>query len=160
MSKSSSDPPRSEGPSNKPAGAGHASLRHQPQLVLIVDDDPNIRESLAEVLRLENFAVRLACDGRDAVRQFLDGPPDLILLDINMPDISGWQAFQIMAEMYPFVPVIVITARPGQALRASELGIDSLLEKPLHIPTLLLTMRRLLARPATGCIAKEGESIP
>ncbi|HEU0009672.1 MAG TPA: response regulator [Verrucomicrobiae bacterium] len=156
MSKPSSDPPRSEGPSGKPAGAGHASLRHQPQLVLVVDDDPNIRESLAEVLRLENFAVRLACDGRDAVRQFLDGPPDLILLDINMPDISGWQAFQIMAEMYPFVPVIVITARPGQARRAGELGVGSLLEKPLHIPTLLQTMRRLLARPATGCFAKGG----
>ena len=146
--------PLPEAPSSKPAGAGHASLRHQPQLVLVVDDDPNIRESLGEVLRLENFAVRLACDGRDAVRQFLDGPPDLILLDLNMPDISGWQAFQIMAEMYPFVPVIAITARPGQARRAGELGIDSLLEKPLHIPTLLEIMRRLLARPTTSYVVK------
>ena len=146
--------PFPEAPTSKPAGAGHASLRHQPHLVLVVDDDPNIRESLGEVLRMENFAVRLACDGRDAVRQFLDGPPDLILLDLNMPDISGWQAFQIMAEMYPFVPVIAITARPGQARRAGELGIDSLLEKPLHIPTLLEIMRRLLARPTTSYVVK------
>lgn len=135
-------------------GHGHASLRHSPALILVVDDDANIRESLAEVLRLENFTVRLACDGREAVRQFLNGPPDLILLDLNMPDINGWQTFQIMAEMYPFVPVIVITARPGQARRAAELGINSLLEKPLHIPTLLDTMRRLLARPDTAHFAQ------
>lgn len=139
---------------DKQSHAGHASLRHSPAHILVVDDDASIRESLAEVLRLENFAVRLACDGREAVRQFLDGPPDLILLDINMPDINGWQAFQIMAEMYPFVPVIIITARPGQARRAADLGIDMLLEKPLHIPTLLDQMRRLLARPDTAHFAK------
>ena len=106
------------------AGAGHAGLRHSPELILVADDDLHLRESLGEVLRQENYAVRLACDGRDTVRQFLDGPPDLILLDVNMPDIDGWRAFQIIAQLYPFVPVIVITARPGQTRRAAELGID------------------------------------
>lgn len=128
-------------------GAGHASLRHSPALILVVDDDANIRESIGEILQEENFAVRLACDGHDALRQFLNGPPDLILLDINMPDISGWQAYQVMAELYPFVPVIVITARPGQAQRAAELGINVLLEKPLEIPVLLRTIRDVLAQP-------------
>ena len=135
-------------------GQGHASLRHSPPLILVVDDDTNIRQSLAGVLELEHFAVRLASDGREAVRQFLDGPPDLILLDLNMPDIDGWQAFQIIAEMYPFVPVIIITARAGQTRRAAELGIDMLLEKPIHIPTLLDTIRRLLARPDTAHLAR------
>ena len=135
-------------------GQGYASLRHSPELIMVVDDDANVRESLAEVLRLEKFAVRLACDGREAVRQFLDGPPDLILLDINMPDINGWQAFQIMAELYPFVPVIVITARPHQARRAAELGIAVLLQKPLDIPMLLDAIRRLLARPNTAHFAR------
>ncbi len=88
------------------------------------------------------------------MRQFLDSPPDLILLNINIPDINGWQAFQIMGELYPFVPVIIITARPGQSRRAAELGIDMLLEKPLHIPTLLDHIRRLLARPDTAHLAK------
>ena len=136
------------------AGQGSAGLRHSPPLILVVDDDANIRQSLAEVLQLEHFTVRLAGDGREAVRQFLEGPPDLMLLDLNMPDINGWQAFQIMAEMYPFVPVIVITARPGQTRRAAEAGIDMLLEKPLHIPTLLENIRRLLARPDTAHFAK------
>ena len=131
-------------------GAGPASLRHSPELILVVDDDVNIRESLGEILQEENFAVRLACDGHDALRQFLNGPPDLILLDINMPDITGWQAFQVMAELYPFVPVIVITARPGQAQRAAELGISILMEKPLEIPLLLQTIREVLARPESA----------
>gem|GEM_PF-3240169 len=131
-------------------GQGHASRRHSPELILIVDDDPNVRQSLGEALELENFAVRLAGDGCEAVRRFLEGPPDLILLDINMPDINGWQTFQIMSQIYPFVPVIIITARPGQARRAAELGIEVLLEKPLHIPTLLQTVRRILAQPDTA----------
>lgn len=135
-------------------GQGHASLRHSPELILIVDDDPTVRHSLGEALQLENFAVRLAGDGCEAVRQFLEGPPDLILLDINMPDINGWQTFQIMSQIYPFVPVIVITASPGQSRRAAELGIDTLLEKPLHIPALLETMRRILARPETAHFGK------
>jgi DNA-binding response OmpR family regulator len=59
-----------------------------------------------------------------------------------------------MNEMYPFVPVIVITARPGQIRRAAELGVDLLLEKPLHIPTLLESIHRLLERPDTAHFTK------
>ncbi len=149
MSASIPQPPNST--SNdaaiNPALVGSASVRHSPELILVVDDDANVRESLTEVLKQEGFSVHSACDGREAVRQFLQGPPDLILLDINMPDLNGWQAFQIMVEMYPFVAVIVITARPGQGLRAAELGIDTLMEKPLDIPTLLSTIRRLISQP-------------
>ena len=133
---------------------GHASLHHSPKLILVVDDDATVRHSLALVLQLEHFAVRLANDGREAVRQFLEGPPDLILLDLNMPDIDGWQAFQIMTKLYPFVPVIIITARSGQAQRAAQAGIDVVLEKPLHIPALLENIRRLLARPEPAHLAK------
>lgn len=129
---------------------GHASRHHSPELILVVDDDQNIRDSLAEVLRAENYAVRLADDGNEAVRQFLQGPPDLILLDLNMPNLNGWEAFQIMAELYPYMPVIVITARPGQAVRAAQAGIDMLLEKPLDIPSLLEAIRKLLAQPDTA----------
>lgn len=125
----------------------HAGLHHSPPVILVVDDDANVRESLGHVLTEENYAVKFACDGRDAVHQFLDGPPDLILLDVNMPDINGWQAFQIMAQIYPFVPVIIITARPHQARRAAELGIHAFMEKPLDIRVLLQKVRELLAHP-------------
>jgi CheY-like chemotaxis protein len=122
--------------------------------ILIVDDEVNIRESLATVLQEENYAVRLAENGRVAVREFLDGSPDLILLDLNMPDTDGWKAFDIIARLAPDVPVIVITARPGQARRAAEAGIDMLLEKPLDIPVLLETIRTLLASPEKANIAR------
>ena len=136
-----------ETPEAKHQVAGHASRHHSPKLILIVDDDQNIRDSLAEVLRAENYAVRLADDGDEAVRQFLQGPPDLILLDLNMPNLSGWKAFQIMVQLYPYLPVIVITARPDQATRAARAGIDLLMEKPLDIPSLLEAIRKLLAQP-------------
>ena len=126
----------------------------EPKTILIVDDDAAVRESLAAVLRSEKFDVWLAENGRLAVRQFLDGPPDLILLDLNMPDTDGWQAFEIMARLAPHVPVIVITARPYQARRAAEAGIDMLLEKPLEIPVLLETIRNLLAAPEESHFAK------
>jgi CheY-like chemotaxis protein len=69
------------------------------------------------------------------------------LLDLNMPDVDGWKAFEVMARLAPSVPVIVITARPNQARRAAEAGVDMLLEKPLDIPMLLETVRNLLAAP-------------
>jgi DNA-binding response OmpR family regulator len=122
--------------------------------ILIADDDPAIRHALGAVMQSENYDVRLAEDGRMAVRQFFEGPPDLILLDLNMPDTDGWQAFEVMARLAPYVPVIVITARPCQARRAAEVGIDMLLEKPLEIPVLLETIRKLLATPEDSRLAK------
>jgi len=113
-----------------------------------------IRESLAVVLQTENYDVRLADNGRAAIRTFLEGPPDLILLDLNMPDTDGWKAFEVMARLAPYVPVIVITARPFQARRAAEAGIDMLLEKPLEIPVLLETIRNLLAQPEQSRLGK------
>jgi len=122
--------------------------------ILIADDDATLRESLAAVLKTEDYAVRLAENGRIAVRQFLDGPPDLILLDLNMPDTDGWRAFEVMARLAPDMPVVVITARPDQARRAAEAGIDMLLEKPLDIPLLLETIRDLLAAPDQSRFAR------
>ncbi len=122
--------------------------------ILIADDEINIRESLAVILREENYTVRLAENGREAVREFLAGSPDLILLDLNMPDTDGWKAFDVIARLAPDVPVIVVTARPGQARRSAEAGIDMLLEKPLDIPVLLETIRNLLASPETSSFAR------
>jgi CheY-like chemotaxis protein len=122
--------------------------------ILIADDEIHVRESLAAVLQQENYAVRLAENGRVAVREFLDGPTDLMLLDLNMPDTDGWKAFNVIARLAPDMPVIVITARPGQARRAAEAGIDMLLEKPLDIPVLLETIRALLASPEKSNFAR------
>lgn len=132
------------------------SLTGKPEqkVILVADDDAAIRESLAAVLQSEKYHVRLAENGRAAVREFLNGLPDLILLDLNMPDTDGWRAFEIMARLAPEVPVVVITARPFQARRAAEVGIDMLLEKPLDIPVLLEIIRTLLAAPERSRFAR------
>jgi len=122
--------------------------------ILIADDDSTIRNSLAAVLQSDDYDVRLAENGRVAVRQFLQRQPDLILLDLNMPETDGWQAFEVMARLAPSVPVIVITARPYQAARAAEVGIDMLLEKPLDIPVLLDIIRKLLTTPEASRLAR------
>ncbi|HKQ39649.1 MAG TPA: hypothetical protein VJ063_16350, partial [Verrucomicrobiae bacterium] len=70
------------------------------------------------------------------------------------PETDGWQAFEVMARLAPSVPVIVITARPYQAQRAAEVGIDMLLEKPLEIPVLLETIRKLLTTPEDSRLAR------
>src|SRR4026209_1959804 len=94
----------------------------QKKSIVIADDDATIRNALAAVLETEDYHVRLAENGRTAVRHFLQQPPDLILLDLNMPETDGWQAFEVMARLAPYVPVVVITARPYQARRAGQAG--------------------------------------
>lgn len=120
---------------------------HSPERILVVDDDVTVRESLGEVLALQQYQVHLAGDGRAAVRTSLDQTPDLILLDVNMPDITGWQTFEILTQFYPAVPVMIITARPGLANRAMDFGVNAFMEKPLDIPELMRLVRALLDHP-------------
>ena len=114
--------------------------------ILLADDDPAIRQMLGQVLALEQYCVVFAATGRETAAKFISSPPDLVLLDLNMPDRDGWDAFHLMNSTHPLVPVIVITARPHQRERAAALGVASLMEKPLDIPLLLKTVQDLLAR--------------
>jgi CheY-like chemotaxis protein len=121
------------------------SLKILARRILLADDDPGVREMLGRVLESEHYEVIYAATGRSAAARFHSQAPDLVLLDLNMPDSDGWEAFDIMCERNPMVPVIVITARPGQYAQAVELGVDALMEKPLNLPCLLETIRCLLA---------------
>jgi len=116
--------------------------------ILLADDDAAIRQTLGQVLNLEQYNVVFAATGREAAANFITHVPDLVLLDLNMPDRDGWDAFQLMNSTHPQVPVIIITARPHQDQRAAEMGVAALLEKPLDIQLLLKTIRDLLAGPA------------
>src|SRR5262245_47624820 len=82
--------------------------------ILLADDEASVRESLARVLKTEDYEVVLARDGRDAVSKFLAAPCDLVLMDLNMPQLDGWEALEWITKMHPMVPVILITARPNQ----------------------------------------------
>ena len=111
--------------------------------VLIVDDDPGVRSSLAAVLKSEGFEVEEAGDGAEAVARATNHAPDLVLLDLNMTRMDGWTAFTQLDRVRPLVPVIVITARPNQYEQAVQLGVDAFMEKPLNFPVLLRAIHKL-----------------
>jgi DNA-binding response OmpR family regulator len=122
--------------------------------ILLADDDTAIRQTLGQVLILEQYCVIFAATGREAAAKFISHLPDLVLLDLNMPDRDGWEAFQLMNSTHPSVPVVVITARPHQHQRAAEMGAVALLEKPLDIQSLLKTIREHLDQPSPRTAAK------
>jgi len=115
--------------------------------ILLADDDASIRTMVGRVLESENYHVICARTGREAVEDFVAATPDLVLLDLNMPDKDGWEAWQMMSAIHPFVPVIVITARPLQHEHARRMRIDALMEKPLDLAVLLAAIKTLLGQP-------------
>lgn len=122
---------------------GVIETRAKPKRVLIVDDDSLVRASLAAVLDVEGYEVYGAADGVEAIKIAIAYQPDLVLLDLNMPNMDGWTAFMELEDAHPMIPVIVLTARPHQYLNAVRLGVDAFMEKPLNIPVLLRAIRRL-----------------
>lgn len=125
-----------------------------PRRLLVVDDDPEVRESLAAVLRAEGYQVLTAGSGNQALSLAADASPDLVLLDLNMPDQSGWDTFERLTRDNPLLLVVVITARANQLFTALNAGVGALLEKPLNIPVLLETVSALLAEPAEVRLAR------
>lgn len=113
--------------------------------ILLADDDASIRQMLGQVLVLEQYEVVFAATGRAAAARFIADLPDLVLLDLNMPDRDGWEVFDLINSTHPLVPVIIITAKSQQYHHAAELGVDAMMEKPLDIPLLLETIRDYLA---------------
>ena len=128
-------------------------------MILIVDDDDSVREMLRRVLVSEGYAVATAADGAQALKIANGGDVDLVLLDLNMPAMSGWDTFERLTRENPSLAVIVITARSSQLVMAEGAGVGALLEKPLDFPMLLRTITELLAEsPATRLARLAGKS--
>ena len=122
--------------------------------ILLVDDDPGVRGSLSDVLVSEGYVVIPANDGQQALELAASADLDLVLLDLNMPVKNGWETFERLTAEHPLVPVIIVTARPNQLFTAVGAGVGALLEKPLDIPSLLRTIKRLLAESAETRLAR------
>ena len=112
--------------------------------ILVVDDDPQIRESLGKVLRTEGYDVLLAADGQEGIEIFDRRRIDLVLLDINLPGNGGWEVFGALTSSNPFLPVIIITGREDQQDLAILAGVGALMEKPLDVPLLVKTIAELI----------------
>jgi two-component system KDP operon response regulator KdpE len=121
--------------------------------VLVVDDEPQIRRALATNLRAREFDVDLAADGREALRLAADTHPDLVLLDIGLPDLSGIEVVHGLRG-WTEVPIIMLTVRSEESdkVEALDAGADDYLTKPFGMNELLARMRAALRRvgPATG----------
>jgi len=113
--------------------------------ILLADDDTGVREMMGRVLEAENYEVILAKNGNETASKFVDGEPDIVLLDLNMPERDGWSALRFMNAVHPRLPVIIITARPNQYPQADDLGVDGLMEKPLNLPVLLEAIKVFLS---------------
>jgi two-component system response regulator PrrA len=124
--------------------------------VLIVDDDAVLRRSLARALRLAGFRTDVAEGGRDALARIAAGRPDVVVLDVSMPDMSGTEVCRRLRRDGNEVPVVMLSALDEADDRISGLqaGADDYLVKPFVTAELELRLRALLRRrpPATGVI--------
>lgn len=112
--------------------------------VLVVDDDPSIREFLELALMGEGYQVSSAANGEIALGLVQLSPPDLILLDMRMPVVDGWEfARRYHQSPAPWAPILVITAAVDAARRAAEIDADGYLAKPFDLGELLRTVDRL-----------------
>jgi DNA-binding response OmpR family regulator len=115
---------------------------------MVVDDDAAVREMLVRVMTGDGYAAWPAADGAEALEIAGQRRLDLMLLDLGLPDKAGWDVFESLTLKNPLLAVIVITATPDQVDVARASGAGAFFEKPLDFPTLLATVRRLLAEPA------------
>jgi DNA-binding response OmpR family regulator len=119
--------------------------------LLVVDDDKTLLQLLDLSLKDEGYDVTCATNGRDALRTVFTERPDLIVLDIMMPGMSGWQVCERVREVSD-VPVLILTARgdPEDRVRGLELGADDYLSKPFDIHELTLRVGAILRRTWSG----------
>jgi two-component system KDP operon response regulator KdpE len=121
--------------------------------ILVVDDDPGMVEFLQMVLAKEGYQVEVAHDARAGLRRAYSSRPDLVLLDIMMPDMDGWEMLKRLRE-FSDVPVIMLTAinDSDSMVRGLDTGADDYLTKPFKVDELKARVRAVLRRaslPAT-----------
>ena len=115
--------------------------------ILIVDDEPTLRETLAEALDADGFRVLTAADGREALSRFREHQPDLVVLDLMLPELSGIEVCRII-RAESGVPIVMLTAKSSEIDKVVglELGADDYVTKPFSLRELTARIRALLRR--------------
>ena len=125
--------------------------------ILVVEDEMPIRRGLVMNLRGEGYDVSEADCGEDGLRQALEWPPDLLILDIMLPDLSGLDVLQSLREADVQVPVLILSARDRivDKVDGLELGADDYVTKPFRLLELLARVRAHLRRAGKGAAQKQ-----
>ncbi len=122
------------------------------QKVLVVDDEPHILKSLAQYLEMEDFDVETASSGPEALEKVESVSPDLMVLDVMMPGMDGFEVLEKIRanEETASIPVIMLTAkdRSSDVMRGYELGASSYLVKPFNLDELVETIQQVFSSGA------------
>ena len=116
--------------------------------IMVVDDDPNIRELISALLQNHGFEACEATDGRDALQKMTNDNPDLVIVDIMMPNMDGFELCHYLRQHYENMPVLMLTAKGELAskVKGFGLGADDYLTKPFEDDELILRVQALLRR--------------
>ncbi len=120
--------------------------------ILIIEDDPSMQTGLRDNLELEGYAVTVAGDGREGLRVLLEHPPDLVVLDVMLPSMSGFDVLKQARARGITVPVILLTAKGEEIdkVLGLELGADDYITKPFSLRELLARVKAVLRRGQSG----------
>jgi two-component system, OmpR family, response regulator MprA len=120
--------------------------------ILVVDDEPAVREAVDRALRLEGYETELAADGAQALEALADRAPDALVLDLLMPRVDGLEVCRRLRAAGDHTPVLVLTARDAvpDRVRGLDAGADDYLVKPFALEELLARLRALLRRGGGG----------
>lgn len=141
-------------PSSPFPSAGGASVKTPASSILVVEDDPEIADIVQAYLHREGFATLRATDGEMALRLHAQHRPDLVLLDVQLPRLSGWSVLTRLREHGP-TPVIMLTAMDQDVdkLMALRVGADDYIVKPFNPAEVVARVQAVLRRTRTGAAA-------
>ncbi|MEE4312820.1 MAG: response regulator transcription factor [candidate division KSB1 bacterium] len=116
--------------------------------ILIVEDEKSLAIGLKYNLEEEGYSAQVAEDGREALRLFDEEAYDLVILDIMLPFVNGFEVAKKMRQSYPQLPILMLTARTGiqDRIHGLEIGADDYITKPFHLEELLARIKGMLKR--------------
>ena len=116
--------------------------------VLIVEDDPSIRLGLQRSLSFEGYAVDVARDGEEAIQRAFDKRPDLVLLDLMLPKVNGFEVCKTIRKYDASIPIVILSAKgdEGDKVLGLELGADDYVTKPFSLRELVARVKAALRR--------------
>jgi len=130
--------------------------------LLVVDDEPEIGALVARIFEKRGYRVLCASDGAEALERIESDRPDLVVLDLNLPKVSGWEVCRRLRSdpATAKIPIIMLTAAHANiddALIGLGLGADEYVAKPFVKAVLLHNVERLLGRPLTSDVGQNGD---